>query len=102
MDADVFNPERWLEDSERAKHMHKWMFTWGWGPRDCVGRPFTRMLAQKLLIQVRFVSIELVEDPAHFYLLYSFSETFRLKGCQMKRDVVGATMEGCVSTHANG
>ena len=52
-DADDFNPERWVEDPDRAKQMHKWMFTWGWGPRDCVGRPFARMIAQKLLLQVR-------------------------------------------------
>ena len=57
MDANEFKPERWLEDPERAKHMHKWMFTWGWGPRDCVGRPFARMLAQKLLLQVRLVTV---------------------------------------------
>ena len=56
-DADEFKPERWLEDPERAKYMHKWMFTWGWGPRDCVGRPFARMLAQKLLLQVRLVTV---------------------------------------------
>ena len=47
MDADEFNPERWLEDPERAKHMHKWFFTWGGGPRDCVGRPFARILITK-------------------------------------------------------
>ena len=60
------------------------------------------MLAQKLLLQVRLVTVDLVEDFAHFYLLCSFSETFTLRGCQMKRDVVGATIEGCVSTQANG
>lgn len=101
-DADDFNPERWLEDPERAKQMHKWMFTWGWGPRDCVGRPFARMLAQKLLLQVRFVIFDLFKDTAHFSLLSSFSDTFRLKGRQMKKDVVGATIGGCVSIQANG
>ena len=103
-DADEFKPERWLEDPERAKNMHKWLFTWGWGPRDCVGRPLARMLAQKLLLQVRLVVIDdLAEDlRSLFCLLCSFSESFGLKGCQMKRDGVGATIEGCVSTQAHG
>ena len=101
-DADEFNPERWFEDPERAKQMHKWMFTWGWGPRDCVGRPFARMLGQKLLLQVRFVILDLVKDTAHFSLLRSFSYTFRLKDCRMKKDVVGATIGGCVYIQANG
>ena len=43
-DADDFNPERWLEDPERTKQMHKWVFTCGWGARDCVGRLYARML----------------------------------------------------------
>lgn len=32
----------------------------------------------------------------------SFSETLKLKGYQMKRDVVEATTEGYISTKANG
>ena len=103
-DADEFKPGRWLEDPERAKNMHKWMFTWGWGPRDCVGRPLARMLAQKLLLQVRLAVIDdLAEDiRSLFRLLCSFLKSFGLQGCQMKRDGVGATIEGCVSTPVNG
>ena len=52
LDADKFDPNRWLQDPEKARQMHKWMFTWGWGPRDCVGRHFARLVAQKLLLQV--------------------------------------------------
>ncbi|KAK3178071.1 hypothetical protein OEA41_000203 [Lepraria neglecta] len=58
-DADDFRPERWFRDLEKTREMHKWMFTWGWGPRDCVGRHFARVLAQKLLFQVCFVSFQI-------------------------------------------
>ena len=58
-DADDFSPERWFRDLEKTREMHKWMFTWGWGPRDCVGRHFARVLAQKLLFQVCFVSFQI-------------------------------------------
>ena len=101
-DADDSKPERWVEDDERTKQMHKWMFTWGWGPRDCVGKPFARMLAQKLLLQVCSVMFNLVKDTAHVSLLSSFSDTFILKDCQMKKDVVEATIGGCASIQANG
>lgn len=101
-DADDFNPERWFEDPERVKQMHKWMFTWGWGPRDCVGRPLARMLSQKLLLQVRVVLFGLIKTLLTFLFLSSFSDTFRLIGCQMKKDAVGATIGGCVSIHNNG
>ena len=97
-DADDFNPERWLEDPERTKQMHKWMFTWGWGPWDCVGRHFARMLAQKLFFQVYSVFLGSLKYISHSSLPCSFSEVFRLKGYQMKMDVVEATIEGCVST----
>ena len=102
MDADEFNPERWLEDPERAKQMHKWMFTWGWGSRDCVGKAFARMLAQKLLLQVCSVSFDLVNDTTQFPSPYSFSKTSRLKGYQIKKDVVGATTGVYVSIQVNG
>ena len=52
LDADKFDPNRWLQDLERVTQMHKWMFARGWGPRDCVGRHFARMVAQKLLLHV--------------------------------------------------
>lgn len=77
--ADDFNPERWIEDPERAREMHKWMFTWGWGPRDCVGKPFVRMLAQKLLLQVRSVISNLVNDTAHFVFVNRLFRHFQIE-----------------------
>lgn len=101
-DAHNFSPERWLEDHERTQQMHKWMFTWGWGPRDCVGRHFARVIAQKLLLQVRCVSLGLVKHHAYFSVPCSFSETFRSRGYLMNRGVVRAIIEDCVSMQVNG
>ena len=102
IDADDFNPERWFRGLEKTREMHKWIFTWGWGPRDCVGRHLARMLAQKLLFQVCCVSFQIYRNMVLTYLSCSCSKTSRLRGYRMKSRVVGARIEDCVSTLANG
>ena len=37
-DANVFRPERWLEDDERARQMERALFTFGQGARTCIGK----------------------------------------------------------------
>jgi cytochrome P450 len=54
-DAFVFNPDRWLESEERTKEMDKYILSWGYGPRICLGKNIAQMMTQKLCLEVCFV-----------------------------------------------
>ncbi|KAJ9201541.1 hypothetical protein DTO164E3_3434 [Paecilomyces variotii] len=49
-DADKFRPERWL-DRDRAAFMDKYILTWGYGTRICLGKNIALLETYKLLIQ---------------------------------------------------
>lgn len=51
--TDQFRPERWLErtDEEVAK-MHKFLFSWGFGARQCAGKDLALMMTFKVCLQV--------------------------------------------------
>ena len=51
-DADVFRPERWLNE-EHAREMDKYMFSFGFGARVCLGKHAAHLQFQKLCCQVR-------------------------------------------------
>jgi cytochrome P450 len=63
-DADVFRPERWL-DEKRAKEMDKAIITFGGGARTCIGKNISLMEMQKLTPQLlRYFDFQLADKDA--------------------------------------
>lgn len=52
-DAEVFRPERWIESEDREKLMDRYILTWGYGTRICMGKNIAEMIMRKLCLQVR-------------------------------------------------
>ncbi|KAI4183587.1 MAG: hypothetical protein L6R41_005310 [Letrouitia leprolyta] len=52
-ETDRFRPERWLErsDTEAAK-MHRFLFSWGYGARQCAGKDLALMMTFKVCAQL--------------------------------------------------
>ncbi|XDG01596.1 hypothetical protein ABKA04_001211 [Annulohypoxylon sp. FPYF3050] len=48
-DADVYRPERWLEDPEEAKVMERYMFQFGGGAHVCIGRNLALLEINKVI-----------------------------------------------------
>ncbi|KAH6612491.1 cytochrome P450 monooxygenase-like protein [Boeremia exigua] len=61
-DAEQFKPERWLESEQRSFELEAAQFTFGMGPRVCLGKDVAVMEMYKLLPEiVRRFDIEVVE-----------------------------------------
>ncbi|KAI9789482.1 MAG: hypothetical protein M1816_006024 [Peltula sp. TS41687] len=50
-DADQFRPRRWLEDPKREKEMERYILTWGYGTRICLGKNIAQLETYKLMVQ---------------------------------------------------
>ncbi|KAI1086184.1 cytochrome P450 [Rostrohypoxylon terebratum] len=48
-DAEVYRPERWLEDPEKAKVMERYMFQFGGGAHVCIGRNLALLEINKVI-----------------------------------------------------
>ncbi|ROV95320.1 hypothetical protein VSDG_06090 [Cytospora chrysosperma] len=62
-DVDYFRPERFLEDPARAAKAARLDFTFGYGPRGCIGKHLSEMILAKTIVQVRYQS----NDPAFIH-----------------------------------
>ncbi|KAI1505783.1 cytochrome P450 [Biscogniauxia marginata] len=48
-DADIYRPERWLEDEENAKVMERYLFQFGGGSHVCIGRNLALLEINKVV-----------------------------------------------------
>ncbi|KAI9926751.1 hypothetical protein ASPWEDRAFT_177239 [Aspergillus wentii DTO 134E9] len=63
-DADLFRPERWIEDTARAKYLDSNNMTFGGnGPRMCIGKNIALVELQKFIAQfVYHFDFELIDE----------------------------------------
>ncbi|RFU24689.1 hypothetical protein B7463_g11642, partial [Scytalidium lignicola] len=68
-DVDVFRPERWLDDKEKAKQMANTLFHFGYGKYSCLGNNIARLEILKLIQSVlREFDLSLVEPDKDWIL----------------------------------
>jgi cytochrome P450 len=51
-DANVFRPERFLEDPDWASKVLTFDFAWGYGNRRCLGKVLAMLILRKTLFEV--------------------------------------------------
>lgn len=51
-DVDAFRPERFLEDPDRAAKAARLDFTFGYGPRGCIGKSLSDVVVAQSMVQV--------------------------------------------------
>ncbi|OIW28211.1 cytochrome P450 [Coniochaeta ligniaria NRRL 30616] len=72
-DADIFRPERWLEDEERARVMDRYMFQFGGGSHVCIGRNLALLEINKVIPRlIRDYKFELVHPDRELKAFATF------------------------------
>ncbi|KAF2219367.1 cytochrome P450 [Elsinoe ampelina] len=63
-DSEVFRPERWIEnDNDQIRDMKRNLFTFGYGPRSCIGKNISMLEMWKVVFELyRTFDVQL-EDP---------------------------------------
>jgi cytochrome P450 len=72
-DANVWRPERWLGDSEKAKSMDNLLTTFGYGSRTCIGKNIALVELNKFVAQfARQYDAEIVnkKQPWKLYTIW--------------------------------
>jgi len=82
-DAELFRPERWLEDENSAKKMERYMFQFGGGSHLCIGRNLALLEINKVVprllrdFELRLVNPNRVlKANATFFVVQSGLEVF--------------------------
>ncbi|KAL6716510.1 hypothetical protein ACLMJK_006077 [Lecanora helva] len=69
-DVESFRPERWIEcPPEQLREMHRNLFTFGAGPRGCVGKNLALLQIHKLIVELyRNFDMELVNPDQDWHV----------------------------------
>lgn len=78
VDADIYRPERWLEDEERARRMDRFMVQFGGGAHLCIGRNLALLeinkVVPRLLRDYRFELVHPDRDLTAFATFFVVQE----------------------------
>ena len=80
-----FLPERWLDGSCGGKKAKPNLFTFGGGPRECVGIHFTQHVIREILTHILRRYEVCITEPASYYSEYKWLPVSRpLKPVKLK------------------
>lgn len=93
-DAEEFRPERWLESEKKSLEFEAAQFTFGVGPRVCLGKDIAIMELYKLLPEiVRHFDIELVK-PGEYVVAGGVAYNQGFMGRFIARDTANGHVNG--------
>ncbi|KAH9862409.1 hypothetical protein J1614_011064 [Plenodomus biglobosus] len=93
-DAEEFRPERWLESEKKSLEFEAAQFTFGVGPRVCLGKDIAMMEMYKLLPEiVRHFDVELVK-PGEYVVAGGVAYNQGFMGRFIARDTANGHVNG--------